>query len=1363
MFNEALHGFAVRSFIVLLVAATIAFLLRHQSASRRHHVWTMGLLGCLLVPVLSVSAPSWNLPIYTGENELIRITASSKAAQGSSDEAALSAAVSQAKATKISDHQRPTKLMVSAAGTSRLDSAVDPPGLSINPPIDREEPDLASQADASTGPTLDAATLSLLVNSYGWIWLTVASFLGIRFVLRWVRVRRMLSNCQPITDDRLNNVFCAVCSEMSIARRPTLLSAPETVSPMVAGTIRPVVMMPEDALDWTDTQLQMVFTHELGHVFRHDLLIQSLGDLACAINWFNPLAWFAAAKMRSLREIACDDLVVTRYQQPANYADVLLKIVKDCRQPSPALTVSMARPNSVSQRLLSVVDGDSSRAVMNRGAARMSIAVSMVLIGLLSSVQLTANAQPPSAAEQEPNAGTSEEESEKPEVVKTMRVRIVGEDGNPLTNASLFVNIYDIERSGDFPNVTLSTDDRGEVDVKLPQKLGLLRLWPSKPGYVPQFLNFGNANQDEIEDLPGSMTFYLERGVPLGGTVVDSVGQPISGASVQVRVDSPGSRLLYESEPTVNTWLASGKNAAVTDEDGRWEIFNAPAKKDGEDYSFRLQVTHPEFAGDTRWGELQAKQGVTTEQLRAGTAQIKLAPGLRIRGKITGPDGKPVTQGLVIWDDRPYWAEGDNEALIDDSGNFQSLPLSPGQYPVTVLAPGFAPQQVNFNLDPSAANLDFSLKVGNPLKIEVVDQDGQPVPDVYVGIGEWRGTEAIYNNKHSNVPESGVPRKSDSNGIYQWDWAPEDAVVYRLGKKGFVTTEVALVARDQAHRITLSPQMKIYGTVTDKNTGEPIEEFSVVPVKAFRPEFYSTSFQDRIQAKDGRYEIPIQTHGQTGNRCMVRIEAEGYRTAFSNKSMEAGDNPLEENFELEPAEAMEAEVENPDGTRAFDFMVAVGTPTSAPQFRIERPDSSFGIAMKVSGSNRFELPATFEPQLVRIFNEQGFAEIDLPVNETLGTVRLQPWAKVTGRLMQGDKPIANEGVSFRPLAKRGLTEARFQDSFYTRTDHEGYFEFDQLPPMPGRIQAHLGPWEDSPMSSSQSIALNLRPGDTTKLVLGNEGNRVVGKVIATGRDNDRLSKQWSINFLISREPGASLPEGLKTLSIANDAAVDPSILQSDDFSTWLGTKLHYFVKLSDNGTLQVDGVPPGQYDLVIQLYEQPAGCLVETIGQKIIPVAIETEESTKDLANIEVECRVGPRVGSDMRAFKFIDVESRERNLNDMGGRYVLLHVWASWCAPCIASMPNLKSSIASHDGRPLTVIGLNVDDVAGQSKAKSLAEDGQWDWAMNYLGSDSDMMKQLAVSSVPAYYLVGPDGKLVMSSNQWTEVATALEAEFAE
>ena len=193
-------------------------------------------------------------------------------------------------------------------------------------------------------------------------------------------------------------------------------------------------------------------------------------------------------------------------------------------------------------------------------------------------------------------------------------------------------------------------------------------------------------------------------------------------------------------------------------------------------------------------------------------------------------------------------------------------------------------------------------------------------------------------------------------------------------------------------------------------------------------------------------------------------------------------------------------------------------------------------------------------------------------------------------------------------------------------------------------------------------------------------------------------------------------------------------------------------------------MPAGEYDLVLQLYEEPSGCLVETIGEKIVPITVTggtSEVNSQDIGEVEVECRAGPRVGSDMRAFKFVNGEGQQRMINDMDGQYVLFHVWASWCAPCLQTMPNVKATVESHLQSPLTVVGLNIDEDA--ANAKQLAKTGGWNWAMNYVGADSAIARQLAVSSAPAYYLIGPNGKLIMSSNQWSDVQKSLNKSLPE
>ena len=290
------------------------------------------------------------------------------------------------------------------------------------------------------------------------------------------------------------------------------------------------------------------------------------------------------------------------------------------------------------------------------------------------------------------------------------------------------------------------------------------------------------------------------------------------------------------------------------------------------------------------------------------------------------------------------------------------------------------------------------------------------------------------------------------------------------------------------------------------------------------------------------------------------------------------------------------------------------------------------------------------------------------------------------------------------------------------------------------------------------------PGEAAEVELGGGGATLSGRVVATGRNNDAFSKSWSLNYLIRRDAALPLPTDAAPLSFDPSGLLNLDWTSRPDFGMWRSLHQNHYVKLSEEGDFRIHGVEPGEYELLIQLYEQPAGCLVETVGQKVVSLTIDADQVAKgevDVGTVEVPCRIGPRVGSDMRAYQFTDADGALRHVDDLRGRHVLLHVWASWCGPCLASMPNLKAEFGRYPQEQLTAVGLNVD--ADRERAEEVAEAEGMEWAQNYLGLDSDLMRQLAVSSVPAYYLIGPDGKLVGSANQWEEIADLLEKRIGE
>ena len=62
-----------------------------------------------------------------------------------------------------------------------------------------------------------------------------------------------------------------------------------------------------------------------------------------------------------------------------------------------------------------------------------------------------------------------------------------------------------------------------------------------------------------------------------------------------------------------------------------------------------------------------------------------------------------------------------------------------------------------------------------------------------------------------------------------------------------------------------------------------------------------------------------------------------------------------------------------------------------------------------------------------------------------------------------------------------------------------------------------------------------------------------------------------------------------------------------------------------------------------------------------------------------------------MPAINLVDPDSRVLNTGALQGKPVLLNLWATWCAPCVAEMP-LLDAVAADYGEDLTVIAASQD-----------------------------------------------------------------------
>ena len=940
----------------------------------------------------------------------------------------------------------------------------------------------------------------------------------------------------------------------------------------------------------------------------------------------------------------------------------------------------------------------------------------------------------------------------KPAAKRSILIRVVGPDGKPMAGVNVGRSVW-TRKPGNNRHVGRVTDERGEVRLDVPETLYIFRLWARTKGYVPLFAHWEEEDDPE-ETLPEEFTFRLQRGTVIGGIIRDQAGQPIQGATVEVSLDTRG-----KSEPRVGPdyWLAQGNAAPTTDAQGRWSLDNVPP---GDGVKMNLKITHRGYISDPEWGTLQKEQGVEMPALRARTATITMKGGLSVTGTVTDPEGRTVAGAVVVWGEDPYMQSGSQEVRTNAHGIYILPPLPRGPMTITAIAPGWMPMQKKIDLQPGLKPVDFPLDPGEELRIRFVDRLGQPIPGVYVSIAKWRGNQALYNHRHPNVLDTQIPNQAGDAGLYQWTWAPDDGVSYTFGKEGYQSRDATLVADGKEQTITLQAILRITGKVTDAVTGRPIEKVTAIPVADHSYGRLLVERQHKKVFPGGVYAIEGDAH-RTDVTYRVRIEVEGYRTAMSDALL-AGRRTFD--FRLEPAPPVRGRVVDAQGQPVAGARVYLATASQILGIENQDEDgwpSNQKVATDSQGA--FSFPAQFERYAVIVrHNTAGYAEVSLEPDQQPGNLALRAWAHLEGRLMEAGRPVPSVWIHFTPLRPRSAGSPHIQDGISVETDRAGRFVFPRTPPVKSSVRAQISVFRESPIRSSRSVPLDPQPGRRIELDLGGAGASVTGRVVLSGAATTKVDLHQSINYLIRREPGIEPPAELRSLGFDILRGWSPIWAGTLEGFAYLETLNYHSFTLDRDGRFEINGVPAGDYDLVTTLYQPPVeGCLIHTAGSKIVRVRV-TEESarkgTLDLGTIEVEAMFGPRPGEVVPDLAFTASSGQTVKLSDFRGRYVLLDFWATWCGRCVADLPEVRKLHETYGAdKRLAILGLNLDD--DPAKARRFVTDHPLPWTQGSLGgrTDDPVLSRYAVNVVPAYFLIGPDGKLIRSSQRVEEIGEVL------
>ncbi|MBC6606557.1 M48 family metalloprotease [Hymenobacter sp. BT188] len=344
--------------VVALALAGLLLLLRQHTARIRYRV-----AGVALVAMLGLSAVTFSRYYLADSSDI---------------EAGVPTALANTTAAT------PTVVPASLGGNLPLVYAFDKHSAPA-PTVQPAAPTAA--ADVSWLPYFDQH-LPLIVTAWllGLLAMTLRFLGGLAYLdrLRHYRVRPL----PAVWQRRLTELG----ERAGLRRSVTLLESALVKAPLVAGHLKPVILLPLGTISGlSQAHLEAILAHELAHIIRRDYLMNLVQSITEILFFYHPGVWFVNACLRTERENCCDDMATTMCGSPLTLAQALTGLAElgHDRFSAPRLAVAAVGPDgSLLSRVRRLVQRRSDPTFSEGFMAAVVVLGGIVLLGVSTAFSL---------------------------------------------------------------------------------------------------------------------------------------------------------------------------------------------------------------------------------------------------------------------------------------------------------------------------------------------------------------------------------------------------------------------------------------------------------------------------------------------------------------------------------------------------------------------------------------------------------------------------------------------------------------------------------------------------------------------------------------------------------------------------------------------------------------------------------------------------------------------------------------------------------------------------------------------------------------------------------------------------------------
>ena len=136
-----------------------------------------------------------------------------------------------------------------------------------------------------------------------------------------------------------------------------------------------------------------------------------------------------------------------------------------------------------------------------------------------------------------------------------------------------------------------------------------------------------------------------------------------------------------------------------------------------------------------------------------------------------------------------------------------------------------------------------------------------------------------------------------------------------------------------------------------------------------------------------------------------------------------------------------------------------------------------------------------------------------------------------------------------------------------------------------------------------------------------------------------------------------------------------------------------------------------------------------------------------------------PTDGASAPDFTVQTLDGESVTLSDLRGNPVFLNFWTTWCAPCVAELPDIQEVHEEKSVEGLIVLAINIQQ--GESTVGAFIESNGYSFEVG-LDASGAIAQAYEVTSIPATFLIDSEGiirsKKVGMFTSKAEIITELE-----